>query len=114
MVTVAVSYGEFYGYSPTKDSAIGGLPKTLDLPNKTEERLKLLQGPLGQGPTIIYVPTRKETLSIAKFLRRFGVKASAYNAKLPKSHLRQVHKEFHDNDLEGMRHQNSINLFASG
>ncbi|RVW31612.1 ATP-dependent DNA helicase Q-like SIM [Vitis vinifera] len=57
-------------------------------------------GPLEQGPTIIYVPTRKETLNIAKYLCRCGVKAAAYNAKLPKSHLRRVHKEFHDNALQ--------------
>ncbi|KAK4402180.1 ATP-dependent DNA helicase Q-like SIM [Sesamum angolense] len=54
----------------------------------------------GRGPTIIYVPTRKETLSLSKFLSRFGVKAAAYNAKLPKSHLRQVHKEFHEDELQ--------------
>ncbi|GLT72437.1 hypothetical protein SLA2020_443720 [Shorea laevis] len=41
-----------------------------------------------------------ETLSITKYLCGFGVKAAAYNASLPKSHLRRVHKEFHENTLE--------------
>lgn len=49
---------------------------------KLDERLTLLKGPLEQGPTIIYVPTRKETLNIAKYLCRCGVKAAAYNAKV--------------------------------
>lgn len=40
------------------------------------------QGNLEEGATIIYVPTRKQTLGIAKFLSRFGVKAAAYNAKV--------------------------------
>ncbi|KAL6964756.1 DNA helicase [Sarracenia purpurea var. burkii] len=52
-----------------------------DLSNKTEERSELWKDHL-EGPTIIYVPTRKETLSIAKFLCKFGVKAAAYNAKV--------------------------------
>ncbi|EYU20981.1 hypothetical protein MIMGU_mgv1a002122mg [Erythranthe guttata] len=59
-----------------------------------------VKGHLENGPTIIYAPTRKETLSITKFLSNFGVKAAAYNAKLPKSHLRQVHKEFHEDELQ--------------
>ncbi|KAL7157743.1 hypothetical protein ABFS83_02G097500 [Erythranthe nasuta] len=76
---------------------------------KTDETRDLLrdaegplfpQGHLEDGPTIIYAPTRKETLSITKFLSNFGVKAAAYNAKLPKSHLRQVHKEFHEDELQ--------------
>ncbi|KAM1802118.1 hypothetical protein ACFX11_033628 [Malus domestica] len=71
-----------------------------DLPNKPEERLRLVQEPLQKGSTIIYVPTRKGTLSIANYLCRCGVKAAAYNAALPKSHLRQVHKMFHENTLE--------------
>ncbi|KAF8762605.1 hypothetical protein HU200_009130 [Digitaria exilis] len=55
---------------------------------------------LDQGPTIIYVPTRKETVELANFLCKSGLKAAAYNAKMPKSHLRQVHQQFHCNDLE--------------
>ncbi|KAK3041971.1 hypothetical protein RJ639_002279 [Escallonia herrerae] len=95
-----VCCGEFYGKLPTEHWGLSALSETTDLPKSPEERIQLRQGPLEQGPTIIYVPTRKQTLSIAKFLRKFGVKAAAYNAKLPKSHLRQVHKEFHDNALE--------------
>ncbi|KAA8545151.1 hypothetical protein F0562_019960 [Nyssa sinensis] len=100
---VAVPCGEFYGQSSAKDWDVCGSSETFDLlnsQNKPVEILKLLQGPLEQGLTIIYVPTRKETFSIAKFLCQFGVRAAAYNAKLPKSHLRQVHKEFHENALE--------------
>ncbi|KAK3435581.1 hypothetical protein EUGRSUZ_C00007 [Eucalyptus grandis] len=53
-----------------------------DSPMEQEERLKLQQEPLDHGPTIVYVPTRKETLTIAKFLFDFGIKAAAYNAKV--------------------------------
>lgn len=94
-----VSCGEFFGL-PTKDCDACGVSDTTDLPERPEERPEVLQGPLEHGPSIIYAPTRKETLSISKFLCKFGVKAAAYNAKLPKSHLRQVHKEFHENVLE--------------
>jgi len=55
---------------------------------------------LDHGPTIVYVPTRKETVELANFLCKSGVRAAAYNAKMPKSHLRQVHQQFHCNDLE--------------
>ncbi|KAF7805099.1 ATP-dependent DNA helicase Q-like SIM [Senna tora] len=92
-----VACGEFCGQPPQKDWE---LSEIVDPPKKPEERLKLLKEPLEQGPTIIYVPTRKGTLSIAKYLCEFGVKAAAYNASLPKSHLRRVHKEFHENTLE--------------
>ncbi|XVF31366.1 hypothetical protein REPUB_Repub16aG0139600 [Reevesia pubescens] len=95
-----VAYGEFCGQAHCEEWNSCGSLETVDPPNKPEERLRLLQEPLEQGPTIIYVPTRKETLSIAKYLCKFGVKAAAYNAKLPKSHLRRVHKEFHENSLE--------------
>lgn len=37
---------------------------------------------LGEGPTIVYMPTRKETETLAKFLCRHGVKAAAYHAKV--------------------------------
>ncbi|KAE9459004.1 hypothetical protein C3L33_09110, partial [Rhododendron williamsianum] len=43
---------------------------------------------------------QKRNSSIANFLCKFGVKAAAYNAKLAKGHLRQVHHEFHENALE--------------
>lgn len=95
-----VSCGEFSGKLPLKGCRGFLLPIAPDLPNNPEERAKLRHEPLEDGPTIIYVPTRKETLSISKFLSRFGIKAAAYNAKLPKSHLRQVHKEFHENSLQ--------------
>ncbi|CAL5208608.1 unnamed protein product [Lathyrus oleraceus] len=76
------------------------LSETIDPPTKPEKRLEMLKEPLGQGPTIIYVPTRKETVKIAKYLCNSGVKAAAYNAGLPKLHLRRTHKEFHENTLE--------------
>ncbi|KAI7746912.1 hypothetical protein M8C21_008504 [Ambrosia artemisiifolia] len=76
-----VTCGEFNGQSSTMD-------------------LDVCEGKTEEGLTIIYVPTRKETLSIAKYLCRCGVKAAAYHAKLPKSQLRQVHKEFHENALQ--------------
>uniref|UniRef100_A0A0E0DM44 DNA 3'-5' helicase n=1 Tax=Oryza meridionalis TaxID=40149 RepID=A0A0E0DM44_9ORYZ len=53
-----------------------------------------------RGPTIIYVPTRKQTVELANYLCKTGLKAAAYNAKMPKSHLRQVHQQFHCNALE--------------
>ncbi|XP_010455101.1 PREDICTED: ATP-dependent DNA helicase Q-like SIM isoform X2 [Camelina sativa] len=53
-----------------------------------------------EGLTIIYVPTRKESVNIAKYLCGVGLKAAAYNASLPKKHLRQVHQDFHDNKLQ--------------
>ena len=56
------------------------LSETTDPPKKPERRAQILKEPLEQGPTIIYVPTRKETLRIAKYLCKFGVKAAAYNA----------------------------------
>ncbi|KAK3140714.1 hypothetical protein QOZ80_5AG0404780 [Eleusine coracana subsp. coracana] len=55
---------------------------------------------LDQGPTIVYVPTRKETVELAAYLCKSGLRAAAYNAKMPKSHLRQVHHQFHCNELE--------------
>nr|KYP70494.1 putative ATP-dependent DNA helicase recQ [Cajanus cajan] len=56
------------------------LPEAIDPPKKPEGRLKFLKEPLEHGPAIIYVSTRKETLRIAKFLCKFGVKAATYNA----------------------------------
>ncbi|KAK6915596.1 DEAD/DEAH box helicase domain [Dillenia turbinata] len=95
-----VSCGEFFGRSPVNECAIYDPSTVVNPPTKSEERLQLLHCPLEQGPTIIYVPTRKETLSIAKFLQGYGIRADAYNAKLPKSHLRRVHMEFHENALQ--------------
>lgn len=37
---------------------------------------------MGDGPTIIYMPTRKETEAVAKFLCSHGVVAAAYHAKV--------------------------------
>lgn len=37
---------------------------------------------MGEGPTIIYMPTRKETEAVAKFLCGHGVVAAAYHAKV--------------------------------
>nr|XP_025888467.1 ATP-dependent DNA helicase Q-like SIM isoform X5 [Solanum lycopersicum] len=95
-----VSCGEFSGKLPLEGCSGFLLHKTPDLANDPKERVKLQHKLLEDGPTIIYAPTRKETLSISKFLSKFGIKAAAYNAKLPKSHLRQVHKEFHENTLQ--------------
>lgn len=91
---MAVSYGEFCGQSPFGEST-----ELAEPPSKLPERPQSMDGPLEQGPTIIYVPTRKETIRIAKFLCSKGVKAAAYNAGLAKSHLRRVHKEFHEDAL---------------
>lgn len=93
-----VAYGEFCGQLVCEDTDVEA--EKMDLLDKTEERQKSCQESLDQGPTIIYVPTRKETLSISKFLCQSGVKAAAYNASLPKSHLRMVHKDFHENNVE--------------
>ncbi|KAL5566038.1 hypothetical protein UlMin_029202 [Ulmus minor] len=95
-----VAYGEFCAQSPHVDWDTTGSSKTVDPPTRLDEKLQVLEENLEHGSTIIYVPTRKETLNIAKFLCGCGVKAAAYNAGLPKKHLRQVHKEFHENTLE--------------
>ncbi|CAN0914182.1 ATP-dependent DNA helicase Q-like SIM [Linum grandiflorum] len=93
-----VSHGEFCGRSPSPDQE--GSCEAIRAPENPSERLNLLDEQLEEGLTIIYVPTRKETLRIAKYLCGLGVKAAAYNASLPKTHLRRVHKEFHDNMLQ--------------
>ncbi|KAJ0976263.1 hypothetical protein J5N97_018228 [Dioscorea zingiberensis] len=84
-----VSCGEFIG-DPT--SANSEFCEASAIPS--------LEASLEQGPTIVYVPTRKETLKLAEYLSRSGVRAAAYHAKLPKSHLRRVHEEFHHNHLQ--------------
>ncbi|XP_022893611.1 ATP-dependent DNA helicase Q-like SIM isoform X2 [Olea europaea var. sylvestris] len=109
-----VSCGEFYGQPHIKHFDNCGSPETHNMLNKPKERPALEKGDLGEGPTIIYVPTRKETLSIAKFLSSYGVKAAAYNAKLPKSHLRQVHKDFHEDALQGHTFGSLKVLFYNG
>ncbi|XP_008805756.2 ATP-dependent DNA helicase Q-like SIM isoform X1 [Phoenix dactylifera] len=84
-----VSCGEFLGTYPAESSEFCGASEVSDL-----------QGFVEQGPTIIYMPTRKETQELAKYLCRSGVRAAAYHAKMPKSHLRRVHEDFHQNLLE--------------
>ena len=81
-MVLSVSCGEFSGQSTAKILNESDSTDAYDLQSRSEERLKLQLGPLEEGPTIIYVPTRKETLSVAKFLSRFGVKSAAYNAKV--------------------------------
>ncbi|XP_008454261.2 ATP-dependent DNA helicase Q-like SIM [Cucumis melo] len=93
-----VAYGEFCGQLVCEDTDVD--TEKINLLDKADEKQKSSQESLDQGPTIIYVPTRKETLSISKFLCQSGVKAAAYNASLPKSHLRMVHKDFHENNVE--------------
>ncbi|KAK9136923.1 hypothetical protein Sjap_007517 [Stephania japonica] len=91
--------GDFFGHSSTENKGTCEPSKADNLPVKLEETVSL-HGTLEEGPTIIYVPTRKETLTLSKFLCQRGVRAAAYNAKLPKVHLRQVHSEFHQNTLQ--------------
>ncbi|XP_057792012.1 ATP-dependent DNA helicase Q-like SIM isoform X2 [Salvia miltiorrhiza] len=85
---------------PSLDFRSCGTSDSNNLMSKAGKRPALHQRYLEEGPTIIYVPTRKQTLSLTKFLTNFGVKAAAYNAKLPKSHLRQVHGQFHADELQ--------------
>ncbi|KAF4360895.1 hypothetical protein G4B88_016055, partial [Cannabis sativa] len=82
------------------DCDLNGVSESGDTPNRVDKRDQLLKENVEQGPTIIYVPTRKDTLKIAKYLCGYGVKAAAYNAGLPKKHLRQVHMEFQENTIE--------------
>lgn len=82
LIIPAVSCGEFRGKLPLKGCSGFLLHKTPDLANDPEERAKLRHEPLEDGPTIIYTPTRKETLHISKFLSKFGIKVAAYNAKV--------------------------------
>lgn len=79
---LAVSCGEFCGQPLCEDLNTRKETKSevLDLPSQLEERLRLLQEPLEKGSTIIYVPTRKQTLKIASYLCKCGVKAAAYHA----------------------------------
>ncbi|CAL0320970.1 unnamed protein product [Lupinus luteus] len=94
-----VTCGEFCAQPPPNEWESSEI---INPPKKPGGRLRILKEPVQKGPTIIYVPTRKETVKIANYLCKFGVKAAAYNAGLPKSHLRRVHKEFHQNNLEAV------------
>ncbi|XP_039170205.1 ATP-dependent DNA helicase Q-like SIM [Eucalyptus grandis] len=100
----SVPCGGFHGESPDLSQEVSGSFEMSDSPMELKER---------HGPTIIYVPTRKETLTIAKFLCGFSIKAKAYNAKrymtcicrsrdntCQKSYIRQVHEEFHEDKVE--------------
>uniref|UniRef100_A0A803PSS6 ATP-dependent DNA helicase n=1 Tax=Cannabis sativa TaxID=3483 RepID=A0A803PSS6_CANSA len=95
-----VACGEFSAEAPHVDCDLNGVSESGDTPNRVDKRDQLLKENVEQGPTIIYVPTRKDTLKIAKYLCGYGVKAAAYNAGLPKKHLRQVHMEFQENTIE--------------
>ncbi|KAL6494467.1 hypothetical protein OROGR_031267 [Orobanche gracilis] len=79
-----VSCGEFGGQPPIFFNNCG-TPESQNLLEQAEERSPQCQAHMEEGPTLIYVPSRKETLSLTKFLSRFGVKAAAYNAKVPVS-----------------------------
>lgn len=95
-----VTCGEFSGQLANKDQELCNSPNLLPPSTNPEKAPTLFQGPLEHGPTIIYTPTRKETQKISALLCARGIKAAPYNAKLPKSHLRQVHKDFHANELD--------------
>lgn len=58
-----------------------GLRQEHSIPSRTVVELgSEMHKPSEQGTTIVYVPTRKETIKIAEFLCKFGVKAAAYHA----------------------------------
>ncbi|KAF8105476.1 hypothetical protein N665_0157s0061 [Sinapis alba] len=93
-----VACGEFCAMSPCDvlDSPDPSGKQIPDVPGHNHgNQIKDLE-----GPTIVYVPTRKESVNIAKYLCGIGLKAAAYNASLPKKHLRQVHQEFHEEKLQ--------------
>ncbi|KAI3864090.1 hypothetical protein MKW98_031682 [Papaver atlanticum] len=95
-----VTCGDFSGGISSENMDMQNASETNDRPINLQNRLQLLEEPSDGGPTIVYVPTRKETVALAKYFCTFGIRAAAYNAKLPKVHLRKVHKEFHENSLE--------------
>ena len=70
-LSLVVSCGEFL-----EDSQ----PESSTFPAQSNEAS--LSERLDQGPTIVYVPTRKETVELANFLCKSGVRAAAYNAKV--------------------------------
>ena len=51
-------------------------------------------------PTVVYVPTRKETEQLAEWLSARGVVAHAYHAKLPKRALAQTHAQWRAGALD--------------
>ncbi|KAL1198027.1 ATP-dependent DNA helicase Q-like SIM [Cardamine amara subsp. amara] len=93
-----VACGEFCAVSPCGILDMS-VPSEKQIPDESGHKY-IRQKKDFEGPTIIYVPTRKESVNIAKYLCGVGLKAAAYNASLPKKHLRQVHQDFHDNKLQ--------------
>lgn len=76
---IAVSCAEFFGQLPAKANVDFEFSVT---PERPKESPELFDEPQGLGPTIIYVPTRRETLEISGFISSFGVRAAAYHAKV--------------------------------
>lgn len=74
-----VSCGEFTSRSNQNWSTSGRANNT---EQKIQPQISLKPSKAGYGPTIIYVPTRKETVVIAKYLCDHGVKAAPYHAKV--------------------------------
>lgn len=70
-VPLLVSCGEFLECAQPKNAA---------QPTKSSETSS--SECLDQGPTIVYVPTRKETVELAAYLCKSGLRAAAYNAKV--------------------------------
>uniref|UniRef100_A0A1J3K7X9 DNA 3'-5' helicase n=1 Tax=Noccaea caerulescens TaxID=107243 RepID=A0A1J3K7X9_NOCCA len=93
-----VACGEFCATSPCEIMDVS-VPSGKQIPDEFGQKYSLQRKDF-EGPTIVYVPTRKESVNIAKYLCGVGLKAAAYNASLPKKHLRQVHQEFHENKLQ--------------
>ncbi|KAI3990826.1 hypothetical protein MKX01_011734 [Papaver californicum] len=60
--------GEFNGGISSKNMDIQNPSKINDPPTNPQDRLKLLEEPSDGGPTIVYVPTRKETVAGKVFL----------------------------------------------
>ena len=79
-MSTAVSCGEFCGKSLADSVQLNKCTELPDAPPDLVDKAQPLNCSLEQGPTVIYVPTRKETLTIAKYLCAKGVKAASYNA----------------------------------
>ncbi len=62
------------------------------------EVLRLVRSMRGAG--IVYALTRKETESIAEFLKEHGISATAYHAGLPKHDRSQVQHAFMENQFQ--------------
>ncbi|KAL4188579.1 hypothetical protein AMTRI_Chr08g202890 [Amborella trichopoda] len=97
---IDVTCGEFNADHPVKDQALYNPDEVISDPVEPVEKFRVTQESLGEGTTIIYVPTRKETVRLSGHLCKCGIRSAAYHAKLPKRHLRSVHEEFHRNNLE--------------